>query len=121
MGLAFDDVLRHLLLEWLENILSNKVSIRDFYQDKEIDSELEPPPSSNDDGNLLQMEDDVLMVLSNRKRRLLGSNNIQQRKKKAKYKSNKIYFTHPISGEHEVMTHHYTVWWNNYIANPQDC
>ena len=49
MGESFDDVLRHLLLIWLDDILSRKVDVRDLDPDFELDTEIQssPPCSSS--------------------------------------------------------------------------
>ena len=84
MGQSYDDVLHHLLLEWLDTILTNKVPIDDFDPDAEIDTDL--IQSNNNHDVISQMEDDILLVmtLNNRKRRLLDNDNNNQRKKKRK-------------------------------------
>ena len=39
--------------------------------------------------------------------------------KREKYKSCKIYFTHPKTSDRTTMTYHYAPWFQNYIINPQ--
>ena len=118
MGESFDDVLRHLLLIWLDDIISKKVDVRDLDPDFELDTEVQ---YSSSPSSTSAIEDDIMLVslLRNRKRRMFHNNNNKPRKKRAKYQSNKIFFTHPRTGERTVMTYHYTVWWNNYCSNPQ--
>ena len=63
----------------------------------------------------------MVMALTKNKRRLFTGtpDTISPPKKKDKYESNRIMFTHPESGERNVMTYHYTIWWQNYCANPR--
>ena len=67
-----------------------------------------------------QIEDDIVIVLMLQKRkRLVHEKEKSVSRKRGKYEKNSLYFTDPKTGERSVMTYKHSMWWQNYIVNPQ--
>ena len=69
----------------------------------------------------IEMEMIALMNISSRKR--LRNSNVKhvckRRKKRGKYNMTRLTFTNPFTGDREPFTYQYSIWWSNYIVNPQ--
>ena len=100
MKLNVDNLLYQLATEWLDTILNKPVEAHVFLNPDDIEYKNE----TNDIA--ASLEDEMMMVMTMRKnkRRLFSGTSDTPRKKKAKYESNWIMFTHPETGERNVMT-----------------
>jgi hypothetical protein len=69
---------------------------------------------------LQEIEEDIVNVLMLRKRkRLVHEEKESVARKRGKYEKNSLLFTDPKTGERSVMTYKHSMWWQNYIVNPQ--
>ena len=116
MKLNVDNLLYQLATEWLDTILNKPVEAHVYLNPDDIEYE-------NETNNIAAtLEDEMMMVMTlrkNKQRLFISGTSDTPAKKKAKYESNRIMFTHPETGERNVMTYHYTIWWQNYCANPR--
>ena len=72
------------------------------------------------DQRLQEIEDDIVNVLMLRKRkRLVHEEKEPVARKRGKYEKNSLFFTDPKTGDRSVMTYKHSMWWQNYIVNPQ--
>ena len=72
------------------------------------------------DERLQQIEDNIVIVLMLQKRkRLVHEEKESVPRKRGKYEKNSLFFTDPKTGERSVMTYKHSMWWQNYIVNPQ--
>ena len=76
------------------------------------------------DDNLQDMKNEITVLLckSSRKQRLHSTNTTSGNKKKdIKVKCNlrRLYFTHPVTGGRQPFAFEYSIWYMNYVTDPQ--
>ena len=69
----------------------------------------------------LEMEIIALLNISSRKypRTINVKHVCKRRKKRGKYNMTRLTFTNPFTGDREPFTYQYSIWWCNYILDPQ--
>ena len=73
------------------------------------------------DDDIQEIEDEIMILVSvsMHKRRYHSTDTTFRPKKKAKYDMKRLHFTHPVTGKREVFTFEYSIWYMNYVVDPE--
>ena len=111
-------------MQWIDVLMDSASCLKNINLDTRSDSEIllfNSTKYNNQDDQLQSIEDEMSIVMLLKKRkRLSPSDEPKLSKKRGRYtKETTMYFTNPDTGERSVITYHYTLWYQNYVLNPQ--